>query len=330
MIRTTVVIVMVVTSTVAAAWRERTRSRNLRQFQQWSRMGALNAGRNGNPPRWNTFALVAISVCCCGVSAMVPGLPPAAVGDEDDRPSLVIALDTSKSMYASDLKPSRIHEAVRQLHGVLREAPVARVAIVGFAGSSAILCPLTDDRAAASELLDQLERQPVGGRGSDLGIGLRRAADAFGSVGGPRVILLVSDGEATGGDLEAAVTRLKGQGLRVLTIGAGTLQGAPVPVQPLSSEFQRDPVDPRLPARTILHEQTLAGIAKQTGGTYQRLRPDNDLSMVLAPAWGRPTDDSISREALLFVSRVLLLIALCALGVETALGLARNRHSGLA
>ena len=189
---------------------------DLRRFQQWNRLGRPDSERNGDAPSWNRVVLVAISACCCGVAAMVPGVPPTAVGDQDPGSNLVIALDTSKSMYASDIRPSRIHEAVRQLHGVLRAAPVARVAIVGFAGSSAILCPLTDDRDAASECLDQLERDPVGGRGSDLGLGLRRAADAFGAAGGERLVLLVSDGEGTGAELEAAVIRIKGEGVRVL------------------------------------------------------------------------------------------------------------------
>jgi Ca-activated chloride channel family protein len=330
MTRTTLVIGMAVMATFAAAWRERRRSRDLRQFQQWSGLGRPNAQRQDNAPAWNRVVFVAISAYCCAVAAMMPGTSPPAVGDLDHRPDLVIALDTSKSMYASDVRPSRIHEAVRQLHGVLRTAPVARIAIVGFAGSSAILCPLTDDRDAASEYLDQLEREPVGGRGSDLGLGLRRAADAFGAVDGGRFVLLVSDGEGTGAELEPAVIRIKGEGVRVLTIGVGTLEGAPVPVQPGSTGFQRDPVDPWQPARTILTEATLADIARQTGGTYQRLSVDNDLSSAIAPAWSLPTNDSVGGTAPSNVSRVLLLIALLVLGADTALWVARDRTSGFA
>jgi Ca-activated chloride channel family protein len=330
MTRTAVVIGMAVMATIAAGWREHRRSHDLRRFQQWSRLGGPNSGRTGNAPSWNRVVLVAISVCCCGVAAMVPGISPTAVGDRDAGPNLVIALDTSKSMYASDIRPSRIHEAVRQLHGVLRAAPVARVAIVGFAGSSAILCPLTDDRDAASEYLDQLERVPVGGRGSDIGLGLRRAADAFGAAGGERLVLLVSDGEGTGSELEAAVIRIKGERVRVWTIGVGTLEGAPVPVQPRSTQFQRDPVEPWQPARTILTETTLADIARQTGGTYQRLHVDSDLSSAIAPAWSLPTDDPAGGAVPFSVSRVLLLIALLVLGADTALGVARGRASRVA
>jgi Ca-activated chloride channel family protein len=329
MTRTAIVVGMALMATFAAGWRERRRSHNLRQFQQWSRLGGPNSGRTGNAS-WNRVVLVAISACCCGVAATVPGISPTAVGDRDDGPSLVIALDTSKSMYASDIRPSRIHEAVRQLHGVLRAAPVARVAIVGFAGSSMILCPLTDDRDAASEYLDQLERVPVGGRGSDIGLGLRRAADAFGAAGGDRLVLLVSDGEGTGSELEAAVIGIKGEGVRVWTIGVGTLEGAPVPVQPGSTAFQRDPVDPWQPARTILTEATLADIARQTGGTYQRLHVDNDLSSAIAAAWSLPTNDLAGGTVLSSVSRVLLLIALLVLGTDTALGVARHRASRFA
>ena len=94
---------------------------------------------------------------------------------------------------------------------------------------------------------------------------------------------------------------------------------------------EREPMPARLAlvqlALAILTEATLADIARQTGGTYQRLHVDNDLSSAIAPAWSLPADDTVGGTVLASVSRVLLLIALLVLGADTALGVARNRSS---
>jgi hypothetical protein len=324
---TTLVLVMVSGAAVAAVWREYRRGLDLRQFQSWSGLGRRAMTRPAVAFKWNRVGFIVVSAVCCGLSAIWPGSDANAPRDDDLGPDLVVAVDTSKSMFASDVSPSRLHEAVMQLHAVIRSAPVAHVAIVGFAGSAAIVCPLTDDRDAAVEFLDQLEREPVGGRGSDLGLGLRRAADALASARGDRVVLLVSDGEATTTDLDLPIARIRREGIRFLTVGVGTLEGAPVPVQPGSTEFQRDPVDSRRPVTAILQEDTLIEIARQTGGTYQRLKAGDDLSAALRSAWKRPVDGFLRGTSSALAARAILLIALAALGLDAALPLIRNRRS---
>jgi uncharacterized protein YegL len=325
---TIMVLGMVVAATMASAWRDRRLSRDVRTFRQWSRVGSQDGVRMSDRPRLSRVALVAVSVCCCGLAAVWAARAETAA--EDDRPNLVIALDTSKSMYASDVEPSRIHEAVRQAQSVIRTAPVARVAIVSFAGAAVILCPLTEDRDAAAEFVDQLERNPAGGHGSDIGLGLRRAADAFGTLRGGRVVLLISDGEATDGNLESAIARMQAERVRVLTVGAGTVEGAPVPAVPASTESQREPVAPRQAPSTRLDETTLTGIAKETGGIYLRLRAGDDLSSALVAAWTPGANGAAGVTAPFLVARVLLAIGLAALGIDTALRAARNRKSAFA
>jgi Ca-activated chloride channel family protein len=325
---TFVVLGMAIAATLASVWRDHRVSRDLRRFQQWSRVGSVDGVRTSAGPRVSRIVSVAVSVCCCGVAALWAGRAETTAAD-DDRPNLVIALDSSKSMYASDVAPSRIHEAVRQAQSVIRTAPVARVAIVSFAGSAVILCPLTEDRDAAIEFTEQLERNPAGGRGSDIGLGLRRAADAFGAVRGERIVLLISDGEATDGNLEAAVVRMQAERVRVLTVGAGTVEGAPVPARPASPTLQRDPIA-RQAERTRLDEETLTGVAQETGGVYVHLRAGDDLSSALVAAWTPGVDAPAGRTAPFLVARVLLAIGLAALGIDTAWHAVRNRRSRFA
>lgn len=329
MILTVVVLAMAAAAAIASAWRDRRRARDLRRFQQWSGLGSPGAVRVSDGPRLIRVALVTVAVCCCGLAA-VWAARAATAPAADDRPSLVIALDTSKSMYAADVEPSRIRESIRQAQSVIRTAPVARVAIVSFAGSAVILCPLTEDRDAAAEFAGQVERSPAGGHGSDLGLGLRRAADAFGTVRGNRVVLLISDGEVTDGNLESAVARMQAQGIRVVAVGAGTVEGGPVPAVPASTEPQRDPADLRQAVRTRLDETTLTGIAKETGGVYIRLRAGDDLSSALVTAWTSGATGAAGSADPFLVARVLLVIGLAALGIDMVLHAARNRKSAFA
>jgi hypothetical protein len=120
---------------------------------------------------------------------------------------------------------------------------------------------------------------------------------------------------------------MQAERIRVLAVGAGTVEGAPVPAMPASTESQRDPADPREAVRTRLEETTLTGIAKETGGAYIRLRAGDDLSSALVTAWTSGANGAAGSADPFLVARVLLVIGLAAIGIDTVLHAARNRKS---
>ena len=109
---------------------------------------------------------------------------------------LVIVLDTSKSMDANDVTPSRLSKAKLELNKLIKTLNGDRVAIIVFAGSSHLYLPLTNDYEAALLFLNEIETDMIPNQGTSLSSALNTALTAFTQeLGKFKVVLLVSDGE---------------------------------------------------------------------------------------------------------------------------------------
>ena len=192
---------------------------------------------------------------------------------------LMVVLDTSRSMMASDIKPSRLQQAKWGVRDLLRNLRGDRVGLVPFAGSSLLQCPLTIDYAAFAMTLDDLYSGVIPRGGTAIEQALRTALAAFPADGAAdRVVLLVTDGEDHEGDPLALLPELKEKHVRVYTIGIGTLAGEMVPAgdgQGYFKDRQGQIV------KTALKEDVLQKLALGTGGTYVRSAPgDTGLERV--------------------------------------------------
>ena len=193
---------------------------------------------------------------------------------------LMVVLDTSRSMMASDIKPSRLQQAKWGIRDLLRNLRGDRVGLVPFAGSSILQCPLTIDYAAFAMTLDDVYSGiiPRGGTASEQA--LRTAVAAFPVDGtADRVVLLITDGEDHEGDPLALLPELKEKGIRVYTIGIGTLEGEMVPAGDGQGGYFKDRQGQIV--KTALKEDVLQKLALGTGGTYVRSAPgDTGLERV--------------------------------------------------
>jgi Ca-activated chloride channel family protein len=146
---------------------------------------------------------------------------------------LVVLIDVSRSMDARDVPPSRLERAVRVAEEVLSGlGPGDRAALAAFAGRGVLLTPLTPDTRALQEMLAGFDAELMQKRSSELGAGIRAALTAFpeGSAR-PRVVLLLSDGEAPSGQ-DAGDTGMREAlraGVRVVAVGLGSQAGTTVP-----------------------------------------------------------------------------------------------------
>lgn len=147
---------------------------------------------------------------------------------------VVLALDASLSMTATDERPSRLakmKQVVRQLRAL---SPDDRFAMIAFAGRSYILTPLTTDDGALALYLDNLDPTIVGEAGTSLSSALRQATAllSLGNGNGNKAVVLMSDGEAFEpiADVVREATRAKDAGIEVVTVGFGTTQGSTIPV----------------------------------------------------------------------------------------------------
>ena len=148
---------------------------------------------------------------------------------------LAIVLDTSKSMAAADVAPSRLARGVRAASSLLDQLEGDRVALVTFAGKPAIACPLTLDHEAVRLFLDAVDVEAVSVPGTALAVGDRgrrsraRAATAEGTEAKGRALIVISDGEDHEGGVEGAIAAVKRAGVVVYGVGLRHRSGAPIP-----------------------------------------------------------------------------------------------------
>ncbi|MBI3735304.1 VWA domain-containing protein [Candidatus Sumerlaeota bacterium] len=177
---------------------------------------------------------------------------------------VLIALDTSRSMLAQDVRPSRLEKAKESLKWLLRRLKGNRVGIIAFAGESFLNCPMTLDFSLADLVLESLDTNSVGVPGTDLGKAIRAAKGAFERGGSGRpALVLITDGEDNEGEGLAAAKEAASSGLVIYAIGIGTESGAPVPNEN-NQGYKQTAEGTKVNSK--LDMTGLAAIAQATGG----------------------------------------------------------------
>lgn len=183
---------------------------------------------------------------------------------------IIIALDTSLSMLAEDMKPNRLDKAKREVAGLVDRMKGDRVGLVAFAGESFVQCPLTLDHSAAKMFLDIIDVSLIPRPGTAIGDAIRTSVKAFEQTERKfKVLVLITDGEDhQSNPIEAAKMASK-DGIRIYTIGIGSVQGEPIPLRDNKRNvigFKKDRGGEVVVSR--LDEMTLQKIALETGGKY--------------------------------------------------------------
>lgn len=185
---------------------------------------------------------------------------------------IIVAIDTSRSMLAEDIQPNRLSAAKRNTRGLVRRLEGDRVGIIAFAGTSAVLCPLTLDYGAAEMILEELDTDIVSLPGTNLEDAIQKARESF--VKGEqkhRVLVLITDGEATLGDPIKAAREAYQEGIRVFCIGLGQPTGVPIPVRDEKGNLKEYKKDSRGElVQALLDEETLEQIVSVSDGVYYR------------------------------------------------------------
>ncbi len=191
---------------------------------------------------------------------------------------IFIALDCSKSMLAEDIKPTRLERAKREVFDLLSMLKGDRAGLVAFAGAAFVQCPLTLDYQAFNLFMNTLtpEYLPVGG--TDIAGAITAAIEGFPEEEKTeKAIIIITDGENTGGDAIEAAKNAKKDGVKIFCIGVGKAEGIPVPDK--NGGFKKDKSGKIV--LTKLDEKTLREIAILTGGSYVRsVAGDMDLENI--------------------------------------------------
>jgi Ca-activated chloride channel family protein len=187
---------------------------------------------------------------------------------QEEGKDLFIAVDLSQSMNATDIGPSRLQRIKFELKNLTKSFPSDRIGLIIFSSEAFLQCPLTFDQSVLQLYIDGLNTGLVPNLGTDLNAPLRIALDRFKADKSQKAksksVILISDGENFGDDLDEIGSELNELSIKVFSLGVGTDEGSTIP---RGNGVVMDPKT-KIPAKTILERRPLQQIANETKGQY--------------------------------------------------------------
>jgi len=243
--------------------------------------------------------------------------PRATVNETAERATVVLLVDVSLSMRASDVKPTRLLAAARAMSLFAARLPKkVRVGLISFSDGPTVLVSPTTDRALLQEGIDLLEPEGDTAIGDGLGMAVQVLTSALwndvrktkdGKI--PGAIILLSDGAQTDGTMTPlqGARRAKRAGIRVFTVGLGTNHGriGPAVLSAPSSMIRPDPV-------------TLSAIARETDGETFRAQSAERVEHIYRQLGRSIATKPARREVTSWFAGVAALLLLASMGAAQA------------
>lgn len=242
------------------------------QFGNLKLVSALEQSHSPRKARWKKV-LILLSVWLLVVSLARPQWGTQLIQVKKQGVDLIFCLDVSLSMLTEDVPPHRLERAKLEISDFLDKLKGDRVGLVTFAGAAFVSCPLTLDYHAVQLFLDNVQAGAISKPGTDIAEAINTAALAFNQQERKyKVLVLVTDGEDQGSQPIQAAQKAAQEGIRIYTIGIGTLAGEPIPLREPGGKFlgyKKDTDSTVVVSR--LDEKTLTEIAQIGKGKYLSL-----------------------------------------------------------
>jgi Ca-activated chloride channel family protein len=245
---------------------------------------------------------------------------------------IMVALDTSLSMAARDIQPSRLLKAKNEISHLIDMLQGDRIGLVAFAGDSFVQCPLTLDYGAAKLFLDIMDPGIIPTPGTSISGAIKTASDAFSKKEQKyKVLILLTDGEEHEGEAIKVAQDAAEEGIRIYAVGMGNPKGEPIPM--LNEKGKKEGYKKDSQGNVVmsqLDESTLQKITLMTGGKYYRATPDEtELETIYQDIRKMEQKELASKQFTRYEERyqVFLLVAIMILIVE-ALLVDRKKDSG--
>lgn len=183
---------------------------------------------------------------------------------------IMIAVDTSKSMLASDVKPNRLERSKFAIKDLIKKLQGDRVGLIAFSGTSFLQCPLTVDYGGFLLALEDLSTNTIPYGGTSVSSAIKKAIDGYEEGAKYKVLIIITDGEDHEGDSIKLAKEAEAKGIKIFCIGIGTKMGELIQITDSNGKktFLKDREGKIVKSR--LDEKVLKGIAKETGGAYIR------------------------------------------------------------
>ena len=214
---------------------------------------------------------VKLTLFSIGFFFFVIGLSRPQIGaklkeHETKGAEIMIALDVSNSMLAEDYSPNRLERAKLAISRLVDKLRDDRIGLIVFAGNSFVQLPITTDYVSAKMFLNTISTGSVPIQGTAIGEAINTAIRSFSAQSEKsRAIIIITDGENHEDDPVAAAAQAAEMGVRVFTIGVGSPEGKPIP---MDGGLLKDR-DGNIVV-TRLDESVLQEVAKAGNGLYVR------------------------------------------------------------
>lgn len=198
---------------------------------------------------------------------------------EQEGRDLLIALDVSRSMLATDMEPDRLTFAKEKIKQLLRVLDAERVGLILFSGSAFVQCPLTEDEAALVMFLQQVDAETISSGTTSLEEAIKQAINVFKKIPERqhKLLLLITDGEDFSSGLVATKEEAARIGLHIITLGVGTPEGAPIPLYDARGKTVGHQLDDKgNVVITRMNAGILERVADDTGGAFVPMTKNND------------------------------------------------------
>ena len=248
-------------------------------FQAWKRKIRKKIGdvrlvkelSKGHSPAKTVFKflLIAIAFACGCVALANPRIPDKDSGEARKGIDVVIALDVSNSMKATDIAPDRLSRAKQFISKIIDNLKDDRIGLVVFAGYGYAQMPLTFDYDAAKLYVSAADPSNISAQGTSIGDAFDKANMLFGKESERfKSIILITDGETHDENALDKLKELAAKGVMVNTVGIGSPEGSTI--KDSSGNVKLDASGQ--PVISKLNEQILQQIAQATHGVYVHLQ----------------------------------------------------------
>ena len=215
---------------------------------------------------WVRLVLFSIGFFFFAIGLSRPQIGAKLTEHETKGAEIMIVLDVSNSMLAEDYSPNRLERAKLAISRLVDKLRDDRIGLIVFAGNSFVQLPITTDYVSAKMFLGSISTDSVPIQGTAIGDAINTAIRSFSAQSEKsRAIIIITDGENHEDDPVAAAAQAAEMGIRVFTIGVGSPEGKPIP---MDGELLKDK-DGNIVV-TRLDESILQEVAKAGKGVYVR------------------------------------------------------------
>ena len=238
---------------------------------------------------------------------------------------IMVVLDVSNSMLAQDYSPNRLERAKLAISRITDRLQGDRIGLIIFAGSSFVQLPITSDYVSAKMFLSNISTESIPIQGTAIGDAINTAVKSFSAQSeNSRAIIVITDGENHEDDAVAAATQAAEAGVKVYTIGVGSVEGQPIPMDGGLLKDKEGNI-----VVTKLDEDTLKEIAQAGGGAYVHAGNDefgltpivNDIKKMQEEEYSSVVFEEYDEQFMYFLAIALALFVL-----EMLIGERRSRR----